>query len=57
MATHKTTTIHSEIDNKFVAKVIEFEKYWQQELAEGKIFKFPKKGGDVEFSEEIIKEK
>jgi hypothetical protein len=50
---HKTTTYHSEEDNEFVGKVVEFEKYWQLEEAKGRIWKFPKGRGEVEFSEEI----
>lgn len=53
MSQHKTTTYHSELENKFKGKVVEFDKLWQLELPDGTIFKFPKGRGEVEFSEEI----
>ena len=26
---HKTTTIHSEVNNEFVMKIVEFKEFWQ----------------------------
>lgn len=44
---HRTTTIHSEIDNKFVAKVIEFEDFFQLFLENEEIIIIYKKNGKI----------
>jgi len=41
---HKTTTIHSENDNKFIAKIIEFEDFWEIFLDNDEIIIIYKKG-------------
>ena len=45
--THKTTTIHSDTDNKFVAKIIEFEEFWQLFLEGEEIIIIYKNGGKI----------
>jgi hypothetical protein len=44
---HKTTTIHSDHDNKFVAKIIEFECFWQLFLEGDEIILINKKDGKI----------
>ncbi len=44
---HKTTTIHSEVDNKFVAKILEFDDFWQLFLNEDEIIIIYKKNGKI----------
>lgn len=47
MSQHTTTTLHSEHDNKFVAKIIEFEDEWQLFLDGDEIIKIRKKDGKI----------
>jgi hypothetical protein len=44
---HKTTTLHSEVGNKFVAKIIEFDEFWQLFLEEEEIILIWKKNGKI----------
>jgi hypothetical protein len=44
---HKTTTIHSEVDNKFIAKIIEFDEFWQLCLEGDEIIFIYKKNGKI----------
>ena len=44
---HKTHTIHSEVDNKFVAKVIEFDEFWQLFLEGDEVILIFKKNGKI----------
>ena len=47
MSQHKTTTLHSENDNKFVAKVVEFEDFFMVYLEADEIIFIYKKNGKI----------